>query len=104
MMVARWHIQAKFGHKQALIELLKTWDREIGAKAGLEADRFRILTGSVGGREADIESEVEIRDLSELNAFFEKLAQMPEHADFAKRVEPHMVSGSTYWTVYRLIQ
>lgn len=29
MIIARWHIDARFGHKQAVIDSLKTWSRDI---------------------------------------------------------------------------
>ncbi len=30
MIVARWHIQARFGHKQEAIDSLKGWYQEVG--------------------------------------------------------------------------
>jgi len=44
MFVARWHIDAGFGHKQTVIDLLRKWEREVGTKAGTDkmqgTDRF----------------------------------------------------------------
>ena len=34
MMVARWCIEARFGHKQTVIDSLKKWNREIGSQIG----------------------------------------------------------------------
>src|SRR4051812_4882341 len=57
MMVARWSIDAKFGDKQAVVDLMQRWLREIGPKAGVKPDRTRLLTGSVGALEATVQSE-----------------------------------------------
>lgn len=103
MMIARWHIQARFGEKQTVIDTLKEWHRNIGAKAGIEPDRVRIVTGSVGEAESAVEVEMQIRDMAELQAFFDKLPDIPGHGDFSKKLEPHMVSGSTYWSVYHVV-
>nr|WP_281033457.1 MULTISPECIES: hypothetical protein [unclassified Mesorhizobium] len=35
MFSARWQIDAKFGHKQTVLDLLKKWEREIGSQVGL---------------------------------------------------------------------
>ena len=66
MMIARWHINARFGHKQQAIDLLKRWDREIGPKAGIAAGSQQILTGSLGAKEAEIQSDMRIGSLAEL--------------------------------------
>ena len=50
MFVARWQIDARFGHKQEVIELGKRWLREIGSKAGTDKMDIKILTGSIGAR------------------------------------------------------
>ena len=57
MMVARWSIDAKFGHKQAVIDSMKRWLQEIGPRAGGDAQRTRLLTGSVGALEATVVTE-----------------------------------------------
>jgi hypothetical protein len=38
MMVARWSIDAKFGYKQNVIDLMQRWLREIAPQAGFGAD------------------------------------------------------------------
>ena len=101
MIVARWHIQAKFGRKQVVLDSIRTWQREIGAQAGMPPQR--LLSTSLGGRESEIEAEVELRELSELQAIFDKLATLPAHAEWSRKLEPEMISGSTYWTIHRVV-
>ena len=48
MMIARWQIEARFGHKQTVIDSLKKWSAEIGVQIGWTEDKVRILTGSIG--------------------------------------------------------
>lgn len=103
MMIARWHVAARFGHKQKVIELLKRWDRDIGAKAGIDPGKQRIATGSVGAREAEIQMDLEIGSLAELGTIFEKFAKVPGHDDWGRELEPLIISGSTYWEVLRTV-
>lgn len=104
MMIARWHVQARFGHKQQAIDLLKRWDREIGPQAGIPAGTQQILTGSVGAKEAEIQADMRIEDLAELEGIFAKIAQVPEHAAWGAEMEPLIVSGSSYWEVFRVVE
>jgi hypothetical protein len=53
MFVARWQIDARFGHKQAVIDLMHRWLKEIGSKAGTDKMDVKLLTGSVGARGHD---------------------------------------------------
>ena len=52
MILARWSIDARFGYKQAVIDSMKEWQRNIGPQVGWTADRVRLLTGSVGAHES----------------------------------------------------
>ena len=104
MMIARWHINARFGHKQQAIDLLKRWDREIGPKAGIAAGSQQILTGSLGATEAEIQSDMRIGSLAELEKIFTKLGTLPEHAAWGRELEPLVVSGSSYWEVFRVVE
>jgi hypothetical protein len=103
MMVARWSIDARFGDKQAVVDLMQRWLSEIGPKAGVKADRTRLLTGSVGALEATVQSEHVIEDLTELNRIWDQLAALPEHQKWGKELEPHVVSGTSRWEIYRLL-
>lgn len=48
MMIARWHIDARFGHKQTVIDSLKTWSQDIASQIGWTKDKLRIASGSIG--------------------------------------------------------
>lgn len=103
MMIARWHIEARFGNKQTVIESLKKWCNEIGTQIGWTADKIRISTASVGVPEAVVELEVQIDDLADLNSSWDKLGNIDAHAAWSKQIEPHVVSGSTKWEIYRVV-
>ena len=102
MMIARWHIDARFGHKQTVIDSLKKWSADIGSQIGWTADKTRIVTGSVGALESTVEVEVQINDLTELNAAWAKLGTIEAHKKWSKDIEPNIVSGTTHWQVYRV--
>ena len=103
MMIARWHIDARFGHKQIVIDSLKKWCEEIGAQIGWTAHKTRIASGSVGALESTIELEVQIEDLADLGASWAKLGSVDGHAAWSKEIEPYIVSGSMRWDVYRVV-
>ena len=102
MMVARWHIDARFGHKQAVIDSLKKWNAEIGTQIGWTADKTRIVTGSIGALESTVELDVQIENLAELNTSWVKLGTIEAHKRWSKDLEPYIVSGTTHWQVYRV--
>lgn len=103
MMIARWHIDARFGHKQTVIDSLKKWGAEIGSQIGWTSDKVRIATGSVGALESTVEIEVSISDLAELDAAWAKLGTIEARKKWTKEVEPYIVSGTTHWQVYRIV-
>ncbi len=104
MMVARWHIDARFGHKQVVIDSLKKWVRTIAAQAGWSEKKVRIVTGSVGALESTVEMEVTIKDLTELDASWAKLAAIAAHKDWSKEIEQYIVSGTPRWEVLRVVE
>ena len=65
---------------------------------------FITLSGSVGAKESIIENEMEISNLTELDAFFDKIASIDMHADWGKKFGEVIVSGSTYWEVLRVVE
>lgn len=99
MIVARWQVNARFGHKQELIEAIKQWWGTIGREIG--QTEISILTGSVGAAESLITVDVRCRDMAELEKQWEQLAQRGDHKEFADRIEPLLVSGSTRWEILR---
>jgi len=103
MMIARWHIDARFGHKPTVISSLHKWFDEIGSQIGWTSDKVRILTGSVGAKESVIISEVEISGLTELNDAWQKLGSIEAHQDWSKELESSVVSGSQYWEILRVV-
>ena len=103
MKIARWHIGARFGHKQTVIDSLKKWCDDIGTEIGWTSGQMRIATGSIGASEATIELEVQIEDLGDLSASWAKLGAIDAHAEWSKELEPHIVSGSTRWEVHHLV-
>ena len=102
MMVAGWSIDAKFGYKQNVIDLMQRWLREIGPQVGFSTDKARLLTGSIGALEATIQTEHLVSDLGELNQAGEKLATIPAHKQWSKDLEPHVVSRTNRWEIYRV--
>ena len=103
MIVARWSIDAKFGYKQNVIDLMQRWLREIGSQAGFTAKNTRLITGSIGAPESTVQSEHLVKDLAELNKAWEKLATIAAHKKWSKDMESHVVSGSNRWEIYRVV-
>jgi hypothetical protein len=104
MFSARWQIDARFGHKQNALELMRKWEREIGSQVGLADLTFQLMTGSVGAREATIEAHHQVESLAQLEAFFAKIAKIDAHAKWGKELEPYVVSGTSLWNIYRIVE
>jgi hypothetical protein len=103
MLIARWQIDARFGHKQTVIDMLQRWRREIGSTVGLDKMDMKIMTGSIGAREATVEAHHSVESLAQLEAFFEAIGKNEAHKQWGKDLEPYVVSGSSYWNIYRVI-
>lgn len=101
MFVARWQIDVRFGHKQDAIELMREWERTVGEEAGIAKHQHQMLSGSIGAREATIEESMRFESLAELEEFFARLAKNKAHAEWGKKLEPYVVSGTSYWQVFR---
>jgi hypothetical protein len=101
MLVARWQIDARFGHKQKVIDSLVRWSGEIAPKAGL--NKGRMLSGSIGALEATVEHNWEVEDLAELERAWAKLATIEAHKQWSKDLEPYVVSGTARWSIFRVI-
>lgn len=104
MLIARWSIGARFGHKPEVVEQMHRWLSEIGSQIGWTPDKVRILNGSVGALESTIQTEIALQDLTELNAAWDKLAQIDSHKSWSRELEPHVVSGTQRWEIYRVLQ
>ena len=81
MFIARWQIEARFGYKQAALDSMKKWIKEVGSKVGWKADRVRVITGSIGANESTIETEIVIKELRELDEAWAKLAKLYANDD-----------------------
>lgn len=103
MMIARWQIQARFGHKEAALDSMKRWIQEIGSQIGWTPDRVRVITGSVGAYESTIETEIVIKDLKELDDAWAKLAKLSPHKKWGQEFENLIVSGTSRWEIFRLV-
>ena len=103
MIIARWQIDARFGHKSKVLDSMRKWYEEIGNQVGWSPEKVRIMTGSVGARESTIITEVELDSMTELDKAWNKLATIDAHAQWSKDLEPMIVSGSHRWEVYRVI-
>lgn len=99
--VARWSFVAKFGHKDAAVALCRKWYAEIGQHAGFGKQTAR--TGSIGASESQIEADCEFDTLADLEKAFQNIAKVPAHVQWGKDMEPHMVSGSNKWEIFRKI-
>jgi hypothetical protein len=101
MLIARWQIDARFGHKQEVIDMLQRWTKELAPEVGLH--KGRMLTGSIGVAEATVVHEWEVASLAELETAWAKLAKIPAHAQWSKTLEPFVVSGSARWEIFRIL-
>ena len=100
MLIARWYIQARFGHKDKVMELMRQWDAESAPQVGLDPSQLRYVTGSVGALESVIESEFRIENLTALDEMFTKMAKIEAMGQWANALEPHVVSGTNRWEVF----
>ena len=101
MLIARWQIDARFGHKQTVIDSIVRWTMEIAPQVGLL--KGRMLSGSIGALEATVENNWEVDDLAELDRAWVKLGAIEAHKQWSKDLEPHVVSGTARWSVYRVV-
>lgn len=104
MMIARWTIEARFGHKTAAIDLMKRWWREIAPAIGWSAAQARIATGSLGAPESTIEVEIAVEGLSDIETAWARLGNLPAQGRWADELEPLIVSGTARWSVYRPVE
>ncbi|MCR4265105.1 hypothetical protein [Nitratireductor sp. ZSWI3] len=103
MFVARWQIDARFGHKQTVIDLMRKWENEIGEQVGLREMEFSMLSGSIGAREATLEADHRVKSLTQLEDFFSRIGALDAHRAWGKEIEPYVVSGSSRWEIFRVI-
>jgi len=103
MFVAQWRIEAKFGHKDIVLESMHRWIEEVGSQIGWNRETSRLLTGSIGAPESVIISQIQVENLAELEASWNKLGSIEAHKAWSKELEPHVVSGTNRWEVFRTL-
>lgn len=103
MLLARWSVDARFGHRQEVTGLMQGWLETIGGPAGLNKGTARILVGAIGVGESTIQGEFLVEDLTELEAVWKKMAANPAHQDWGQRLEPLIVSGSNRWEILHVL-
>ena len=103
MIVARWSIDAKFGHKPAVVDSLSKWQKSFGAQIGWNG-KSRIITGSVGALESTVISEITLENLAELSDSWDMLGKLEGHKEWSIKLEPHVVSGSMKWEVFHIVE
>lgn len=103
MFSARRQIDARFGHKQTVLDLMKKREREIGSQAGVNDLRFQIMTGSIGAREATVETHHQVESLAKPEDFFSRIGKIDAHARWGKELEPYVVSGTSQWQIFRVV-
>lgn len=101
MFVARWQIDVQFGRKDEALALMREWDSEIGKKVGF--DNVTYLTGSIGALEARVEMSIEVASLAELESAFAKMAEIPAHKEWGRKLQPLVVSGTSRWEIFRVL-
>ena len=65
-MVARWQINARFGHKQTVIDLLRKWEREVGTPRP-QPDKMQ---GTDRLDRARVEADHAVKGIAQLEEFF----------------------------------
>jgi hypothetical protein len=103
MFVARWSVDVRFGHREEFLRLQKKWLDEVGSKAGFDKAAARVLNGSIGAAESRWEMEMKVASLDALEKHWERMKSVPYHAQFARELEPHIVSGSNRWEILRIV-
>ena len=103
MIVARWRVDARFGHKQQVVDALKVWGREFAPRIGLDENHGEVLSGSIGALEATVEHNWRVESLAALEQAWAKLGTIEAHKAWGEALEPHIVSGTSRWEVFRMV-
>ncbi len=103
MFIARWIIDAKFGHKDEVQALCKRWQQEIGERVGMKRSSTRVLPGSIGTAESRFEFETQFASLGDIEKSWTEMAKLPGHKNFSRELEQHVVSGTNRWELMRVV-
>lgn len=104
MFIARWIVDAKFGHKDQVRSLCNRWQEEVGERVGMKRSRTRVLTGSIGVAESRFEFETQFESLADIEKSWTEMAKLPGHVKFGNELEPHVVSGTNHWELLRVVE
>ena len=99
MLIARWQIDARFGHKQTVIDMIAAWAHDIAPKIGWTAEKGRLLTGSIGAR-GDRRPRMDGRRPRRARKILGDARQDRCPQDLG---EPYVVSGSARWEIFRVV-
>ncbi|MBK9266696.1 MAG: hypothetical protein IPM54_43790 [Polyangiaceae bacterium] len=103
MYVARWHLTARFGHKDDCLKLLQRWEIDVANRIGWRPGSIRIVAGGIGAGDTDIELEVRIDGLDDLESAWRDMAAVPYQAEYQKQLSELIVAGSSRWTVHQIV-
>ena len=103
MFIARWQIDARFGQKRPRSSCCASGSGRSARRSGLPEMEFGLLSGSIGACEATLEADHKVESLAQLEQFFEKLGKLEAHGAWGKVLEPHVVSGTSHWQIFRVL-
>ena len=103
MIIARWIIDVRFGKKDEFNKRMHQWYEEVGEKVGLNRDILRVVSGSIGAKESRFEFDHTIESLDGLQVMWDEMAKIDAHIKFGKDLEPLIVSGSSHWEIFRIV-
>jgi hypothetical protein len=81
----------------------RNWAQNIAPQIRWTAEKGRMLTGSIGAREATVIHEWQVADLADLEKCWSALGKIDAHKKWSKDMEPYVVSGSAKWEICRMV-
>lgn len=71
---------------------------------GLNRDRLRLVTGSIGAKESRFEFDHTVDSLEALQTMWDEMVKIDAHAKFGAELEPIIVPGSSHWEIFRIVE
>lgn len=90
-------VDAKFGTKREAARLLWDWVERVGAPAGIEPSKSRVLAGTFGEAETRLELELGFWSLAEAESCFAAI-DSAKHKEWAERFQ-EVIQGSPQWRI-----
>ena len=103
MFIARWIIDVRFGKKDEFIKMMQQWHKDVGDKVGLNEDRLRVISGSIGAKESRFEFDHSVESLENLQKMWDEMVTYEAHEKFGNDLEPIIVPGSSHWEIFRIV-